>query len=406
MEILGFVWAASIMGASSATETVAGGQGHGYQSQTPIFNQHMATWLASLSPLPHWRALEGAPMAAFSSYASTTSLLTPTFSQMALLPAHDPLSDDSEFTPLTPIVGAALTNLNPPVATSLPAIAPDSLTHVGQWHSWDAVAAVRLVEPQWQDIAGEAPGNSDCLADSSVTYQASPIAMTASPKVQIWVKNHFIGEVSGRAAAQKLAHKLRALIQSDELDAANLQPIFGRNFVGGSWHSDILFVVDETMRAHPEVPAAAIAVQWVNNLRVALGTEPLDLAQVQMAMDGLAETSHTFYGTASWYGPGFHGRKTANGERFDENALTAAHKTLPFGTYLKVTNRWNSKSVVVRINDRGPYVGNRSLDLSKAAAQCLGSTGKGVVPYEAVVLKSVPQPKLDELTTAQLLPEP
>ncbi|NEQ44516.1 MAG: septal ring lytic transglycosylase RlpA family protein [Leptolyngbya sp. SIOISBB] len=144
------------------------------------------------------------------------------------------------------------------------------------------------------------------------------------------------------------------------------------------------------------------AVHWVNNLRTALNAAPMSLADIQMVLTGLTETSETLYGTASWYGPYFHGRQTANGEIFDENALTAAHKTLPFNTQLKVTNRMNGQSVVVRINDRGPYVGQRSLDLSKAAAHCLGSAQNGVVPYEAVILKPASPTDLDELTTAQL----
>src|SRR5215210_7484211 len=84
-------------------------------------------------------------------------------------------------------------------------------------------------------------------------------------------------------------------------------------------------------------------------------------------------------GVASWYGPGFHGKKTANGERFNTNALTAAHKTLPFGTQLRVTNERTGKSVVVRINDRGPYAHGRVIDLSKAAAEAVGISGVGKV---------------------------
>ncbi|MGW8788898.1 septal ring lytic transglycosylase RlpA family protein [Heyndrickxia sporothermodurans] len=80
-------------------------------------------------------------------------------------------------------------------------------------------------------------------------------------------------------------------------------------------------------------------------------------------------------GVASWYGPGFHGRKTANGERFDMNALTAAHRTLPLGTQVRVTNMHTGRSVVVRINDRGPYVGRRLIDLSKASAEAIGVSG-------------------------------
>jgi rare lipoprotein A len=81
---------------------------------------------------------------------------------------------------------------------------------------------------------------------------------------------------------------------------------------------------------------------------------------------------------ASWYGPKFHGKFTANGEVYDQMALTAAHKSLSFGTLLKITNPKNGKSVIVRINDRGPYIEGRELDLSKGAAIELGIMEKGV----------------------------
>jgi len=80
-------------------------------------------------------------------------------------------------------------------------------------------------------------------------------------------------------------------------------------------------------------------------------------------------------GKASWYGPGFHGRKTANGERFNMHELTAAHKSLPFDTLVEVTNEETGQSVVVRINDRGPFVRGRIIDLSKAAAKEIGLSG-------------------------------
>jgi rare lipoprotein A len=90
---------------------------------------------------------------------------------------------------------------------------------------------------------------------------------------------------------------------------------------------------------------------------------------------------------ASWYGPGFHGRKTANGEVYDQMSFTAAHKSLKFGTLLKITNLKNSKSVVVRINDRGPYIHGRDLDLSKAAALELGMVRKGVAKIRVEEIK-------------------
>ena len=91
-------------------------------------------------------------------------------------------------------------------------------------------------------------------------------------------------------------------------------------------------------------------------------------------------------GTASYYGKRFHGRTTANGERFNMNAMTAAHKSLPFGTKVKVTNRNNGKSGVVRINDRGPYHGNRVIDLSRGAAAKIGMLNSGTARVSIQVL--------------------
>lgn len=91
------------------------------------------------------------------------------------------------------------------------------------------------------------------------------------------------------------------------------------------------------------------------------------------ARPGVGET-----GDASWYGPTFHGRRTASGERYNMMGLTAAHKTLPFQTYVRVTSRANGRSLVVRINDRGPFVHGRVIDLSYAAARILDLTSAGV----------------------------
>ncbi len=91
---------------------------------------------------------------------------------------------------------------------------------------------------------------------------------------------------------------------------------------------------------------------------------------------------HVERGLASWYGKKFHGRKTSNGERYNMYAMTAAHKTLPLPTYARVTNLTNGRSTVVRINDRGPFHGNRIIDLSYSAARKLGMAAKGVAVVE------------------------
>ena len=91
--------------------------------------------------------------------------------------------------------------------------------------------------------------------------------------------------------------------------------------------------------------------------------------------------------TASWYGPGFHGKTTANGETYNMYATdTAAHKTLPFGTRVRICNQWTTQCVDVRINDRGPYIAGRSFDLSYGAAQQIGMLQSGVVPITYEIL--------------------
>ena len=92
-------------------------------------------------------------------------------------------------------------------------------------------------------------------------------------------------------------------------------------------------------------------------------------------------------GKASWYGDAHHGKKTASGETYDMNALTAAHRTLPIGTRVRVTNVDNERSVVVRVNDRGPFVDGRVIDLSRAAARALGVLGAGVFTVRLEILE-------------------
>lgn len=96
------------------------------------------------------------------------------------------------------------------------------------------------------------------------------------------------------------------------------------------------------------------------------------------------QASYNKVGTASWYGRKFKGKETASGEPFDPNAMTAAHRSLPFGTKLKVTH--GSRSVIVTINDRGPFIRGRVLDLSTGAARAIGLTGRGVGRVVAEVM--------------------
>lgn len=119
---------------------------------------------------------------------------------------------------------------------------------------------------------------------------------------------------------------------------------------------------------------------------LALGA-PLGSVDTTATADTKVPVKRVIEGTASWYGPKFHGKQTASGERFYQDGLTAAHKRLPFGTLIRVTNLENDKRVSVRVNDRGPFAKNRVLDLSKGAAEMLGMLDDGTVPVKIEVLE-------------------
>jgi rare lipoprotein A len=109
-------------------------------------------------------------------------------------------------------------------------------------------------------------------------------------------------------------------------------------------------------------------------------------------------------GRASWYGPGFHGRRTANGERFDMHTMTAAHRTLPFGTRVRVRSLVTGKEIDVRVNDRGPYSGGRIIDLSRAAGEALGLLTLGV--KDVMLLVSEDLAPVARLDAASILKRP
>lgn len=182
-----------------------------------------------------------------------------------------------------------------------------------------------------------------------------------------------------------VATRLQLLLQTPTLDPNQIQPVQINGRYQAMLGFEPLFTVSENEDTISN-PSLTL-IQWVNNLRIALGGEPLTLLEAQETMYNLVPTEQNLQGLASWYGPYFQGRLTASGEIFEQQDFTAAHPNLPFNTYLKVTNLQNGNSVVVRINDRGPYVKPRMLDLSYAAATYLDSEHTGVVPIEATVMQ-------------------
>lgn len=144
---------------------------------------------------------------------------------------------------------------------------------------------------------------------------------------------------------------------------------------------DVLVTIAKEAAKVNRTTRTYLAWQWANNLRKALDLELLD-------EDAIPKTKSTFQRlTASWYGQAFAGRRTASGELFVPEALTAAHRTLPFNTKLRVINPETGAQAIVRVNDRGPWVGGRDLDLSWGAASRLGLVSRGVAQVMVEVME-------------------
>ncbi|HLP87830.1 MAG TPA: septal ring lytic transglycosylase RlpA family protein [Nostocaceae cyanobacterium] len=221
---------------------------------------------------------------------------------------------------------------------------------------------------------------------------------------EVWVNQRLIASLPDQITANLLQQRLSQLIDSPNLDPTKLRPAMVDHTPSLMVGNRFLFGVDEQIANQLERSSDVLAIEWANNLRLALQTRPLTLLEAQMEMYGLQHSETTLSGVASWYGDYFHGRLTANGEIYNQNELTVAHRSLPFNTYLQVTNLQNGKSVIVRVNDRGPYISPRTLDLSREAARCLGGEITGVIPYEAVILR--PTAPTKTLNPETLVKEP
>jgi rare lipoprotein A len=206
-------------------------------------------------------------------------------------------------------------------------------------------------------------------------------------------------------AADRLSRQLDRQLQDPQTNWAEVMPQLTGEQVRIQQGSQILLTLEPKLAAQFDRHPHGLITDWANNIRLVAGQRALTLTQAQKQMYAVAATTDVSQGAASWYGPYFHGRMTANGEIFNQNDLTAAHRTLPLGTYVQVTNRRNGRSVIVRINDRGPYLDEdyRIIDLSYKAAQILDGEHQGVIPIDLVVLKT--QPKLPVMTATLPLPQ-
>lgn len=223
------------------------------------------------------------------------------------------------------------------------------------------------------------------------------LPVPAQTVFQVRLRDRMIAEVPTEAQAEQIARRLHQVIHQSQFDPHSLQPSFVDGLPVGKAGDEVLFWLDADSAALLDRNAELAVIDWINNLRAAFNVPTLSLVAAQSYLHQLVPTEQRIEGVASWYGPDFHGRLTATGEIYNQHDLTAAHPSLPFDTYLQVTNQLTGKQVIVRINDRGPYFGDRSLDLSKEAARCLGSEVNGIVPYEAVVMQSADLARINSM---------
>lgn len=198
------------------------------------------------------------------------------------------------------------------------------------------------------------------------------------------------GEASNKA--EEIAEQLESIFENEKLDPEKILP---------AKEGDLAVIkIDGTTVLKFEVPESVdgqksatnpmdVSTKLVNAIREVLGASQIGAASPKVAA---AETNDAlrkgpiFSGAASWYGGRFHGRRAADGTRFDQMGLTAAHRSLPFGTKLLVTNRRTGSSCIVQVNDRGPFVADRVIDLSRGAAEQLNMISSGVAMVDCVVL--------------------
>lgn len=245
----------------------------------------------------------------------------------------------------------------------------------------------------------------EAAPEASVSLAATPSVEAATPSKPVIAPFAYAEDTSGRPGssrvwirgkvavsfdedravnAKKLAERLVALQKRGLLQPDRIMPgRRGKLYVVSMGREDLLTFDDRFARRQGQAPTS-LTLGYVNQLRTALGGRTLQDHMVKSASRGGYPAR---IGLASWYGGFFHGRRAADGSRFDKHDFTAAHKSLPFGTMLLVTNLKTQKSTVVRVTDRGPYVHGRMLDLSQAAAKAIGLMSMGVGKVRITIFK-------------------
>ncbi|MGC1394801.1 MAG: septal ring lytic transglycosylase RlpA family protein [Coleofasciculaceae cyanobacterium] len=307
------------------------------------------------------------------------------------------------------------------LTSAQPTVAPPEVVKVGESQSRriaaqqrDVIAKIQAYEFQGRQVATLYVRNIPVL-----TFLGSSIETSQSIKIgQIDPENYRQKTASNYQATEaSLAKQPNGMANADSANdpvwraatvASKLNQLNRDNVsasaIAVSWlpesktysirinNQELVQINNQTILPDTTRNLAQDALQATNRLRRLMGNAPplKEVAGMPVARAvpqiAIGPIRVQFTGMASWYGPGFNGNQSASGEIFNQNAMTAAHKTLPFGTRVRVTNLDNGRTTVVRINDRGPYAYGRVIDLSAAAARVLGLMQSGVAPVRVDVL--------------------
>lgn len=231
-----------------------------------------------------------------------------------------------------------------------------------------------------------------CSAESGGTKDFAAVCQSAEDTWDVMLNGHVVLRMrcpnGGMPPEERAGCVMQRLVEAlTTVSFEDIKPAITKGsfaVVAGARH---IVTVDVAHAGANGSSCYALALSWANNMRLALGGFALsssDLAHL-ISFDAV-DPYRVSVGRASWYGGRWNGRLTANGEIYDEMSLTAAHRTLPFGSIVRVTNLICGTQVVVRINNRGPYIAGREIDLSRAAAETIGLVRPGVADVAIEVI--------------------
>ncbi|EKE03731.1 MAG: hypothetical protein ACD_20C00157G0008 [uncultured bacterium] len=241
--------------------------------------------------------------------------------------------------------------------------------------------------------------NSEIQNPVKINYKIFTNKETKSDYATIYINNkevvrynHPAGGYSPEARAKILVHRLQQFILENG-NPKDIIPGKENNCNIGRAGNTIFFTVDEKNAEDMGLSTTGLSIHWVNNIREALAAPKIVRGNSFIASRGNISTTFARkylgkeeIGIASWYGGIFHGRTAADGSTYNKYEMTAAHKSLPFGTLVKVTNLRNNKSCIVKITDRGPFVAGRIIDLSRAAAKETGVLDSGIAKVKVEII--------------------